>query len=227
VKPLASAGQGGPALGPLLPFVVLGLRTSVAWRGRRWFRGEPKCCISKGACGQAVARLLERREAPGLRPRAQRASLTDSSPLFERRERSERSEFGDVAARPSIGGKSPQSGDRSSEAPQPARKRLCRSRRRMNATRRTTTMGRDRTSLLDPCFRHHRHLPRGKATDLFALFHLVVLDLSHILAGPWPGQMLTDVVVEGVNVGGLEGCGLDDASRGIVQHERSGTRCPQ
>jgi hypothetical protein len=36
-----------------------------------------------------------RREAQGFRPRAQRASLTDSSRLFEQRERSERREFSD------------------------------------------------------------------------------------------------------------------------------------
>ena len=40
---------------------------------------------------------LGRREAQGSWPRAQRASTTDSSRLFERRERSKQSEFGDVA----------------------------------------------------------------------------------------------------------------------------------
>ncbi len=49
---------------------------------------------------------LVRREAQGLRPRAQRDSSTDSSRLSERRERSERSEFRDAAARPSIAGQS-------------------------------------------------------------------------------------------------------------------------
>ena len=39
---------------------------------------------------------LERREAQGSWPRAQRASSTDSSPLSERNERSECSEFGDA-----------------------------------------------------------------------------------------------------------------------------------
>jgi hypothetical protein len=49
----------------------------------------------KGLWGQVAARLLVRREAQGLRPRAQRDTSTFSSPLSERRERSERSEFGD------------------------------------------------------------------------------------------------------------------------------------
>jgi hypothetical protein len=104
----------------------------------RWF-DEHLHRSSKGACGQVAARLLERREAQGLRPRAQRASLSDSSPLFERRERSERSEFGDGAARPRIAGKSPRSGDRSSEAPQPARKRLGRSSHRVKNPSRTAS----------------------------------------------------------------------------------------
>ena len=70
---------------------------------------------------------LERREAQGSWPRAQRASTTDSSRLFERSERSERSEFGDGAMRPSIAGQSACSADRSSEARKPAHTRLCRS----------------------------------------------------------------------------------------------------
>jgi 23S rRNA A2030 N6-methylase RlmJ len=61
-----------------------------------------------------------------LRPRAQRASTTDSSHLSERSERSERSELCDGAARPSIAGQSTRSGDRLSEALRPARARLCR-----------------------------------------------------------------------------------------------------
>jgi hypothetical protein len=52
-------------------------------------------CLGKGAGGQPAARLLRSREAQGSWPRAQRASCTDSSRLSERRERSERSEFGD------------------------------------------------------------------------------------------------------------------------------------
>jgi hypothetical protein len=70
---------------------------------------------------------LGRREAQGSWPRAQRASSTDSSRLFERRERSEQSEFGDVATRPSIAGKPERSEGRSSEARKPAHTRLCRS----------------------------------------------------------------------------------------------------
>jgi hypothetical protein len=46
--------------------------------------------------------------------------------VFERSERSERSEFRGGAARPSIAGESERSGDRSSEAPQRALAHLCR-----------------------------------------------------------------------------------------------------
>ena len=67
---------------------------------------------------------LERREAQGSWPRAQRASITDSSRLFECSARSERSEFCDGATRPSIAGKSARSADRSSEARRPAHTRL-------------------------------------------------------------------------------------------------------
>ena len=49
---------------------------------------------------------LERREAQGLRPSAQRCSSSCSSRLSERRERGERSEFRDVGARPRIAGQS-------------------------------------------------------------------------------------------------------------------------
>jgi hypothetical protein len=67
-----------------------------------------------------------RREAQGSWPRAQRASSFDSSRLFERSERSSRSEFRDGAARPSIAGQSVRSTDRLREAPQTAHTRLCR-----------------------------------------------------------------------------------------------------
>jgi hypothetical protein len=46
--------------------------------------------------------------------------------LFERSERSERSEFCDAAMRPSIAGQPERSEGRSSEVPRPARTRLCR-----------------------------------------------------------------------------------------------------
>ena len=69
---------------------------------------------------------LERREAQGSWPRAQRASTTDSSRLFECSERSERSEFCDGATSTSIAGRSARSADRSSEARRPAHTRLCR-----------------------------------------------------------------------------------------------------
>jgi hypothetical protein len=69
---------------------------------------------------------VERREAQGLWPRAQRELCSDSSQLSERSERSERSEFCDGAARPSITGKPERSAGRSSEAPRPARTCRCR-----------------------------------------------------------------------------------------------------
>ena len=98
---------------------------------------------------------VARREAQGSWPRAQRASSSDPSRLFEQRERSERREFSDVAARPmqrartqnspcglfcawraplrlqaqGHAGKSERSADRSSEARKPARTRLCRTER--------------------------------------------------------------------------------------------------
>ena len=71
--------------------------------------------------------LLARRGLQGLgsRPRAQRELSSDSSHLFERSERSDRSELCDGAARPSSAGKSERSADRTSEALRPARTRLC------------------------------------------------------------------------------------------------------
>jgi hypothetical protein len=51
--------------------------------------------VCQGVCGQAAARHVRRREAQWPWPRAQRASSTDLSHLFERRERSERSELCD------------------------------------------------------------------------------------------------------------------------------------
>ena len=67
--------------------------------------------IGPGAGGRGRACMGRRRGAQGLRPRAQRASSTDSWTLSERSERSERSEFGHGAARPSTAGQSPRSGD--------------------------------------------------------------------------------------------------------------------
>ena len=89
---------------------------------------------------------LERREAQGSWPRAQRASTSDSSRLSERSERSERSEFGDGAMRLSIAGQSARSDDRSSEASRPARTRLCRSDHYMRHERPTATSGRKQTT---------------------------------------------------------------------------------
>jgi hypothetical protein len=107
---------------------------------------------------------LGRREAQGSWPRAQRASTTISSPLFECSERSERSEFGDGAMRPSIAGQSARSADRSSEARRPARTRLCRANRDTHGRRLRTAAGRKRTlaapqSLMRraPCEARGRH----------------------------------------------------------------------
>ena len=83
-----------------------------------------------------------RREAQGSWPRAKRESSSDSSQLFERSERSERSEFCDGAARPSIAGQSARSADRTSQAPRPARTRLCHSCRGTHSGRSTTATGR-------------------------------------------------------------------------------------
>ncbi len=74
-------------------------------------------------------------QGQGSWPRAKRESLTDSSRMSERSERSERSEFCDGATRPSIAGKSARSADRSSEAPRPARTRLCRAGRVLHSGR--------------------------------------------------------------------------------------------
>ena len=86
-------------------------------------RQEPRC-LGKGAGGQPAARLCaaEKRRARG--PRAQRASSSDSPRLFERSERSSRSEFCGGATRPSIAG-NPRAARASSEAPTAARPRLC------------------------------------------------------------------------------------------------------
>jgi hypothetical protein len=89
----------------------------------------PTCLQRRARAGRSAPR--RRREAQGSWPRAQRASMTDSSRLFERRERSERSELSDVATRPSIAGKSVRSADRRGEALRPARARLCRAERCM------------------------------------------------------------------------------------------------
>ncbi len=87
---------------------------------------------------------LERREAQGSWPRAQRASTTISSRLYECSERSERSEFCDGAMSTSIAGQSERSADRSSEARKPARTRLCRADRDTHSGRSRTATGRKR-----------------------------------------------------------------------------------
>jgi hypothetical protein len=99
---------------------------------------------------------LGRREAQGSWPRAQRASTTISSRLFECSERSERSEFGDGAMRPSIAGQSERSADRSSEAQKPARARLCRADRDTYGRRLRTETGQKRTLAAPRGF-----MPRG------------------------------------------------------------------
>jgi len=103
-------------------------------RAARWF--------GKGAGGQPAARLCAAEERRARGPRAQRASLSDSPRLFERSERSSRSEFCGGATRPSTAG-NPRAARASSEAPTAARPRLC-SRLPSKATSsRTTAQGRE------------------------------------------------------------------------------------
>ncbi len=104
--------------------------------GRR--EGEPggKRCGGPLAPCERPGRLARRGlQGQGSWPRAKRESLTDSSRMSERSERSERSEFCDGATRPSIAGTSARSADRSSEAPRPARTRLCRASRVLHSGR--------------------------------------------------------------------------------------------
>ena len=72
-----------------------------------------------GVTTRAILYCLARRglQGQGSWPRAQRASSSDSSRLYERSDRRERSEFGDGAMRPSIAGESARSADRRGEAP--------------------------------------------------------------------------------------------------------------
>ena len=123
-------------------------RLSFSWRE------TPAAPQRRARTGHAAP--LRRREAQGSRPRAQRESSTDSSRLFERSERSERSEFRDGATRPSIAGKSERSVDRRGEASLPVRARLCHPGRGAQG-RRTRTAATDRNQT----FRHPRPLPRG------------------------------------------------------------------
>ncbi len=125
---------------------------------------RPQRCVRAGR-----AAPLERREAQGSWPRAQRASSTDSSQLSERSERSERSEFCDRAARPThrartqtvlrtvcawrrpgplarAAGQSERSTDRSSEAQRPARTRLCRA----DVVRKADVQGQQRAASRQP-----------------------------------------------------------------------------
>jgi len=92
--------------------------------GRFFWRTTPACQQRRVRAGRGAP--VGRREAQGSWPRAQREASTDSSRMFERSERSERSEFCDGATRPSIAGQSARSGDRSSGASRHARTRLCR-----------------------------------------------------------------------------------------------------
>ncbi len=86
------------------------------------YPSEHHDCSRKGAPGQAAARLRGAEERRPCRPRAQRASSSDSLHLSER---SERSELCNGATRPSTAGQSERSADRHAEALPPARARLC------------------------------------------------------------------------------------------------------
>ena len=109
----ARRSRNRPCQGPPAASSTTELRVG---RVAQWF--------GKGAGGQPAARLCaaEKRRARG--PRAQRASSSDSPRLFERSERSSRSEFCGGATRPSIAG-NPRAARASSEAPTAARPRLC------------------------------------------------------------------------------------------------------
>ncbi len=90
-----AAFLGAPEIAPAGYRLPRGCVFGVRWSGpRRPEHQKPGC---KGVWGPLAARLLGRRGAQGLRPRAQRDSSTFSSRLSERRERSERSEFRDGA----------------------------------------------------------------------------------------------------------------------------------
>ncbi len=134
-------------------------RAPPAARQRLWF-------LSRTAPGSQQRRVragrgapLGRREAQGSWPRAKRELSSDSSRMSERSERSERSEFCDGATRPSIAGESARSADRSSEAPRPARTRLCRAGRGLHSGRSKTATGRS------PSHRLQNSVKRGDSRD--------------------------------------------------------------
>ena len=98
------AALHGPAPRPPLP---RGPRQSSAIRPAGAVRDEHCAGVPvsrRGGWGGSVAHVgvAEERRASG--PRAQRASSSDSRPVFERSERSERSEFGRGARSPSTAG---------------------------------------------------------------------------------------------------------------------------
>jgi hypothetical protein len=95
-----------------------------------WFSTQTQRASPQRRVRAGRSAPLGRRAAQGSWPRAQRELSSDSSHLFERSERSDRSELCDGAARPSSAGKSERSADRASEALRPARTCLCRSGRR-------------------------------------------------------------------------------------------------
>ena len=91
------------------------------WAFHRW---RANTAVGQGVCGQAAARHVRRREAQWPWPRAQRASSSDLSHLFERRERSERKRVVRRATTASIAGESVHRTDRLTQALRPARTRL-------------------------------------------------------------------------------------------------------
>ena len=106
-------------------------------------RGEKPWQQRRARAGRSAPR--RRREAQGLWPRAQRASSTDSPRLFERSERSERSEFGGGPRDRASQGSRRASDDRRGEARSPARACLCRASVRTHSGRSWTAKGRKRT----------------------------------------------------------------------------------
>ena len=118
--------------------------------------------FGKGAGGRAGGAPVRSREAsPGPNrargPRAQRASCSDSARLFERSSRSERSEFGAGAPRPSIAGH-PRAARASSEVPTAARPRLCSHRRSKESASKRPAVERPQRAA-SGLARVHRHHP--------------------------------------------------------------------
>jgi len=120
-------------------------RVPPAARQRRWCLSREPIPLQQRRARAGRSAPVRRREAQGLWPRAQRASSTDSSPLFERSERSERSEFGDGPRDRASQGSRRASDDRRAEARSPARACLGRVDDRTHSSRSWAATGRKRS----------------------------------------------------------------------------------